>query len=187
MPIKLRDLLDRRFIAYSFSEIHGGIKRYILMNAGFAVIGLLVAVMCGITFWGVKIESYLSFLLFPIFFAGFFGWIAYYAYLIGRTGNYTVMEGVCIESEKTANPIKKITNSAFQRRTRFTLETDEGEYYKVLCRTGSDLPKQGMRVQVVYSNNTTLIPGELCQIIQTYYAIQIIRPAKNKENKENKK
>lgn len=181
MPVKLRDLLDKRNAAYSFLEIQSGIKRYILINAGFAVTGILVAIMCGFTFWGVKMESYLSFLIFPILFSVYFIWNAYYAYLIGRTGNYTVMEGVCIESEKTVNPIKKLTNTAFQRRTRFTLETEEGEYYKVLCRTGSDLPKQGMRVQVVYSNNATLVPGELCQIIQTYYEVHIIKPPKMKK------
>src|ERR1035437_7437187 len=119
--------MSKRNKVYSFYELPSGIKK-VITNYGVWSIGcLFITIVFAVTFQKGQLSSILMLMAVPVGIALLFAWLAYYTYLIGRTGYYLVYEGICVETEKSLNPVKKAKSSMWGRMPRFLMESDEGE------------------------------------------------------------
>lgn len=185
--MQLKDLCKKENAVYSFGEIELGIKKAMLESGILAMLMTIMVFFFVFMFKGMEIKAFLLLLLFPVGLFCLFAWTTLVLYWTGRTGNYLVIQGQCVDSEYSINPVMKAKNTAFQRRTRFVLETEEGQLYKVLCRRQSELPKQGDIVHMVVSRNTAIQKEELCEMIPDYIFLTSISTKQGNKAKKEKK
>lgn len=179
--MNLKKLMSKRNKVYSFYELPLGIKKAITNYGIWALACLFITVVFAVSFQKGQLSSILMLLAVPFGIALLFIWIAYYTYLIGRTGYYLVYEGVCVETEKSLNPVKKVKSSMWGRMPRFLLETDEGDSYRIMCNNIKQLPAEGSRVQVIVSRKTQLLTEELVTVIPSFLCVTSVKKIQKKK------
>jgi len=179
--VNLKKLMSKRNKVYSFYELPLGIKK-VITNYGVWSIGcLFITIVFAVTFQKGQLSSILMLLAVPFGIALLFAWLAYYTYLIGRTGYYLVYEGICVETEKSLNPVKKAKASMWGRMPRFLLETDEGESYRIMCNNVKQLPSEGSRVQIIVSRKTQVLTDELVTVIPNFLCVTSVKKIPKKK------
>lgn len=144
---------------------------YCLISIGLLISAVLFAVSSDL--------KYLNTLLVPIVMVLFFGYKVAVNYCVARSGYYTVLEGICVDTPKASLPMERFKRKV-KRDTRFLIETVEGRSIYIRGRTFGAIPRLNSQVTIVIPNMAKIIEDGDVWRVNTYLTLKSIMKNRKK-------